>query len=103
MGSGARNRQRNHSEALLHGRMTAGSVLVGERGPEIVTLPTGASVRPHSAGASATLPPFAIEIIDNRPIELEVDGHRLAVAIAQHRPVLGEAVARARLDKGARA
>jgi hypothetical protein len=81
---------------------TAGSVLVGERGPEILTLPAGASVRPLPAG-SAALPPFTVEITDNRPIELAVDGQKLAVAVSRHRTVLAEAVSRARLDKSGRA
>lgn len=54
--------------ALGANTLTAGSLLVGERGPEILNMPAAAQIKPLAPGSLA----------DNRPIILKVDGRVLA-------------------------
>jgi len=91
-----------------------GAYLVGERGPELAMLPAGSAVLPlhMKSGIPAVsaphmkpeIPPFniTVKIVDERPIELNVDGRKMAAEVARHRVVLAEAVASAKLDTGAR-
>jgi tape measure domain-containing protein len=79
-----------------------GPVLVGERGPELLSLSRGATVQPLTAEA---LPPISLSIIDDRPIELYIDGERFAVAVTRNRAaraVLAEGTAQSTLQRGAR-
>ena len=62
------------------------------------------AVAPIRLKPEAEIPPLNIEvrIVDERPIELNVDGRKMAAEVARHRIVLAEAVATAKLDTGAR-
>ena len=66
-------------------------------------LPAGSAVSPIRMGKPEIAPfNITVRLVDERPIELSVDGRQLAVSVARHRDVLAEAVATAKLDTGAR-
>jgi tape measure domain-containing protein len=75
----------------------AGPAVVGERGPELVSLPRGATVTPLTAGGGGGMP-FAITIHNI----FEVDGRRLAEAVSRYPEVIANAAARGRSNVEAR-
>jgi tape measure domain-containing protein len=63
--------------------VSGGAAIVGERGPELTTLPAGATVSPLASGAIGSLPRFPEEI--NMRVILRVDGRDLADTVFKHR------------------
>ena len=60
--------------------MTSGGMtLVGERGPELLRLPSGASVSPMTGGG------LKLETQLEAPVTLNVDGRKMAESVARWR------------------
>jgi tape measure domain-containing protein len=72
---------------LQHGGtiVGGGSALVGEGGPEIVSLPAGASVTPLGPGSAGVARNLGLPEVLNLKTILRVDGKDLAEVVAQHR------------------
>lgn len=70
-----------HAVGLQHGGtvLRGGAALVGERGPEVLSLPTGARVAPLQTSAGAVAGAAGMEII----VPLYLDGKVLAHAVAR--------------------
>lgn len=58
-----------------------GLSVVGERGPELVYMPRGATVVPFNATRSFLNGASSSNISDNRPLILQIDGHTIAMTI----------------------
>lgn len=59
----------------------SGSVLVGERGPELLNLPAGASVVPLDGSAAHSMDPSIMRLLRDvatRPVQVDVDGEVVA-------------------------
>jgi tape measure domain-containing protein len=72
---------------LQHGGtiVGGGSALVGEGGPEIVSIPAGASVTPLGPGSAGVARNLGLPEVINLKTILRVDGKDLAEVISQHR------------------